>query len=115
MSSDSTTNTTTALTPLTSKIDYLKISNADGLHIIEASASWCAQCKAIAPEIEKMISEYPKAKFYVFDVDEQPDIAQELGVRVMPTFNIFKDGDLMEGISGAKVKPLREAVEKNLS
>lgn len=113
MSAD-TIATTSKLTTLDSKSSYLKISNADGLHIIEASASWCAQCKAIAPEIEKLSSEFPKANFYVFDVDEQPDIAQELGIRVMPTFNLFKDGDLMDGISGAKIKPLREAIEKNL-
>lgn len=111
MSSESTSH---SLTTLTSTTDYLKISNAEGLHIIEASATWCAQCKAIAPEVQKLIEEFPKAKFYVFDVDEQPDIAQELGIRVMPTFDLFKDGDLMEGISGAKIKPLREAVEKNL-
>lgn len=108
------TTTSSKLTTLTSKTDYLKISNADGLHIIEASAAWCAQCKAIAPEVEKLVSEFPKAKFYVFDVDEQPDIAQELGIRVMPTFNVFKDGELMEGISGAKIKALREAVEKSV-
>jgi thioredoxin 1 len=32
----------------------------------------------------------------------------------MPTFTIFKDGDIMEGISGARAKALREAIEKNL-
>jgi thioredoxin 1 len=114
MSSDPTTTSASKLTTLTSKTDYLRASNADGLHIIEASAAWCAQCKAIAPEVEKLATEFSNAKFYIFDVDEQPDIAQELGIRVMPTFNLFKDGDLMDGISGAKVKPLREAVEKNL-
>jgi len=87
--------------------------NADGLTIIEGVASWCPQCKAIAPEVEKMAHEFPNAHFYTFDVDEQPDIAHELGISVMPTFTIFKDGDIQEGVSGAKVKALREAVEKN--
>lgn len=106
--------TTTTPTPLTSKLSYLKISNADGLHIIQASASYCTQCKTIAPEVQKLVVEFPQAKFYLFDVEEQPDIAQELGIRVMPTFNIFKNGELMEGIVGAKMKMLREAVERNL-
>lgn len=52
--------------------------------------------------------------FNQFDVDENEDIAQELGVRVVPTFTIFKDGDVQEGVSGARPKALREAIEKNL-
>jgi thioredoxin 1 len=52
--------------------------------------------------------------FYQFDVDKSEDIAQELGVRSMPNFSIFKDGDIQEGVTGAKPKALREAIEKNL-
>lgn len=52
--------------------------------------------------------------FYQYDVDANEDIAQELGARVMPTFSIFKDGDIQDGVSGAKAKALREAIEKNL-
>jgi thioredoxin 1 len=114
MSKETTSTFTSALSTLDSKTAYLRASNADGMHIIEASAAWCAQCKAIAPEVEKLATEFSKAKFYIFDVDEQPDIAQELGIRVMPTFNLFKDGELMEGVTGAKIKALREVVEKNL-
>jgi thioredoxin 1 len=101
---------------LNSKVDYLRASNADGVCVIEGTASWCPQCKAIAPEVEKMANEYADkgARFYQFDVDKCPDIAQELGVRVMPTFTIFKDGDIQEGVSGARAKELREKVEGNL-
>jgi len=99
---------------LTSKVDYLRASNADGVSIIEGTAAWCPQCKAIAPEVEKMVSEFPDARFYKFDVDKCPDIAQELGISVMPTFTIFKDGNVQEGVSGAKPKVLREKIKGNL-
>lgn len=62
--------------------------------ILEGTATWCAQCKAIAPEVAKMVSEYPNVRFYVYDVEECEDVAHELGVRSMPTFSIFKDGDI---------------------
>lgn len=63
-----------------------------------------------------MASEYEgKATFYTFDVDTNPDVAQELGISTMPTFVIFKDGDLMGNVSGAKAKELREAVEQNVA
>jgi thioredoxin 1 len=103
-----------AIQVLSSKVDYLKAANADGLTIIEGIASWCPQCKAIAPEVTKLAAEFPKAHFYTFDVDENPDVAQELGVSTMPTFTIFKDGDLQESVGGAKIQALKAAVEKNL-
>ncbi|KAF2429169.1 thioredoxin-like protein [Tothia fuscella] len=94
--------------------DYLKAANADGLTIIEGTAAWCGQCKAIAPEVDKLAIEFPKANFYTYDVDSNPDVAQELGVSSMPTFTIFKDGDLEDSVTGAKIKELRAAVEKYL-
>ncbi|KIW00208.1 uncharacterized protein PV09_08248 [Verruconis gallopava] len=101
---------------LDSKQAYVRAMNADGLTVIEGTAAWCAQCKAIAPEVDKLAEEYAEkgVSFYQFDVDENEDIAQELGVRVMPTFTIFKDGDIQEGVSGARPQALREAIEKNL-
>ena len=100
---------------LTSKVEYLRASNADGICIIEGIAAWCPQCKAIAPEVEKMVSEFPDARFYKFDVDECPDIAHELGISVMPKFTIFKNGDVQEGVSGAKPKDLREKIKGNMN
>ena len=54
------------------------------------------------------------AKFYKIDVDEVPDVAQELGVRAMPTFMLFKNGDKIEEVVGANVAALEAAVQKNL-
>jgi hypothetical protein len=41
-----------------------------------------------------MVAEYPDVRFYLYDVEECEDVAQELGVRSMPSFSIFKDGDI---------------------
>ena len=79
--------------------------------ILEGTATWCAQCRAIAPEVAKMVTEYPNVKFYLYDVEECEDVAQELGVRSMPSFSIFKDGDIQEGVTGAKPKEIRKAIE----
>lgn len=64
--------------------------------------------------MDKLAEEDAKkgVSFYQFDVDENEDIAQELGIRQMPTFSIFKDGDIQEGITGARPKALREAIDK---
>ena len=95
---------------LKSRNEYLKASNADGVAVLEATATWCSQCKAIQPFVDKMINKYPEARFYKYDTDTATDIAQELGANQMPTFHIFKDGDLVDGITGAKAKELEKAV-----
>jgi len=50
--------------------------------------------------------------FIKLDVDEVPDVAQELGIRAMPTFLIFKDGEKVGEIVGANPPALKAAIEK---
>jgi len=61
-----------------------------------------------------MAAEYPSVRFYTYDVEEAEDIAQELGVRQMPTFSVFKDGEYVEGVTGAKAGEVRKVVEGSL-
>ncbi|KAF2108729.1 thioredoxin-like protein [Lophiotrema nucula] len=105
---------TSEIPVLDSKTAYLKAVMYEGVTVLEGTATWCAQCKAIAPEVQKMISEFPDVKFYTYDVEETPDIAQELGVSQMPTFSVFKDGDIQEGVTGAKPTELRKVIKENL-
>ncbi|KKZ62712.1 thioredoxin 1 [[Emmonsia] crescens] len=81
------------------------------LIVIDCFATWCGPCKAIAPKLVEFSEAYPNVGFYKVDVDECPDIAQELGVRAMPTFIFFKDGQKVDEVLGA-VPPAIEAVIK---
>ena len=62
--------TTSKISKLDSLQSYLKASNEDGVCIIEGTATWCGQCKAIAPEYEKISAEFSNVRFYQFDTDE---------------------------------------------
>lgn len=77
-------------------------------------ATWCGPCKTIAPRIVEMSNKYPDARFYKLDVDEVPDVAQELGVRAMPTFFVFRGGEKVGEVVGANQKALEALVEKQL-
>lgn len=59
-----------------------------------------------------MSDEFTGAHFVKLDVDEVPDVAQELGIRAMPTFIIFKGGEKIAEVVGANPKALVAAVEK---
>jgi thioredoxin 1 len=60
-----------------------------------------------------MSDEFPDARFYKLDVDDVPDVAQELAVRAMPTFILFKNGEKVSEIVGANPKALKAAIEAN--
>ena len=59
-----------------------------------------------------MSNVYPSARFYKIDVDEVPDVAQELAIRAMPTFMLFKGGEKVAEIVGANEKALEAAIVK---
>ncbi|CBX94285.1 similar to thioredoxin [Plenodomus lingam JN3] len=103
--------TTTPIPTLHSKSDYLRAITHEGVTILQGTATWCEKCKLIAPEVQKMVAEYPNVRFYTYDVEECEDIAQELGVRQMPSFSVFKDGDIQEGVTGARAGEVRRAIE----
>lgn len=52
--------------------------------------------------------------FAKIDVDAVPDVAAELGIRAMPTFMLFKDGEKVEELLGANPQGLQTLVEKAL-
>lgn len=56
--------------------------------------------------------QYPSAHFIKVDVDDVPDVAQEVGVRAMPTFIIFKNGEKVGEVVGANPPALKAAIEK---
>ncbi|MDO5521614.1 MAG: thioredoxin [bacterium] len=71
------------------------------LAIIDFSASWCGPCKMLAPVLEQIADELEgKAKFYNVDVDENPDLAMEYGIRNIPALIILKDGEKIDSQVG---------------
>lgn len=93
---------------------FKKVISSDKIVVIDFWATWCGPCKMIGPIFEK-ISDTPaseKVDFYKVDVDEQSQIAQEVGVRAMPTFVFFKNGEKIETIVGADPSKLQAAVTK---
>jgi thioredoxin 1 len=65
--------------------------------------------------VHRFSNAYPTAKFYKLDVDQVPDVAQELGVRAMPTFLLFKNGEKLSEVVGANPKALEAAIKRGLS
>ncbi|EAW13003.1 thioredoxin family protein [Aspergillus clavatus NRRL 1] len=85
--------------------------------IVDCSATWCGPCKAISPVFQRLSNQpdFQNAKFYEIDVDELSDIAAELGVRAMPTFMFFKDGQKVNEVVGANPPALENAIKAHVA
>ena len=85
-------------------------------YLIDLWAPWCGPCVMVAPIVEKIAERYTgKIKVGKLNVDEAPQIAMKYGVRAIPTFLIFKDGEVAErGIGLQPEEELAAVVDRVL-
>ena len=70
--------------------------------LVEFSAVWCGPCKQVEPDLIALMHELEgKAKVVKVDVDKCPALAQELQIKSVPTFMVFKGGRIAGGQPGA--------------
>ena len=79
----------------------------EGITLVDFWAEWCGPCKMIAPILEEVSEEFEgKVKIAKLDVDSNPVSSAKYGIRSIPTMLTFKDGKMVEGISGAVPKQI---------
>ena len=70
-----------------------EVIDADRPVLLDCWASWCRPCLMLAPELEALALEEPeRLKIAKLDCDEQPELAQLLGISLLPTMLLFVDG-----------------------
>lgn len=73
--------------------------------LVDFYATWCGPCKMVAPFVEELSDEMKgKAKVVKVDIDQSDDIASQYNIRSVPTLMFFKDGKVVDQISGAVPK-----------
>lgn len=73
--------------------------------LVDFWAEWCAPCRLVAPVLEEIASENPgKIQIAKLNIDENPEVGRQYQVLKIPTLLLFKDGELVKQIIGAKPK-----------
>ena len=81
--------------------------------LVEFWATWCGPCQRVAPILEDLANDVKDlAKIGKLDVDEEYEIADELGIMSIPTIVVFKDGKVHQSTIGVQSK---ETLRKLLS
>lgn len=84
--------------------------------LVDFWAQWCGPCKAIAPILEELAADYDdKVRIVKIDVDANPNLAAQYGIRSIPTLFVFKNGEKVDNIVGLQQKPqLAALLDKHL-
>ena len=84
--------------------------------LIDFWADWCSPCKMLLPVLDKLVREYAgQVLLAKVDCDELQPIAEQFGVRSLPTVILMKDGQPVDGFVGAQPESaVRQLLEKHL-
>ena len=82
-----------------------EVLSADKPVLVDFWADWCGPCRMIAPSVEQIAEDYDGSiKVAKVDVDDNPAIPGRYGIVGIPTLMLFKDGEVVERITGALPK-----------
>ena len=85
--------------------NFNQIVSDENPTLVDFWAEWCGPCKMMHPVFDSLSKQYPNVRFARVNVDLNQNIAMRFGVQSIPTFIMFKSGQIVDKMMGAVGAP----------
>ena len=93
--------------PATDQTFEQQVLHADTLVLVDFGDPWCPPCRAISQALEAVAGDYPDdIRLVQVNTMENPRLAAEYSIMALPTIVVFKDGQVIDRMEGARPKSL---------
>ena len=78
--------------------------------MVDFWAEWCGPCRAVGPILDQIAAEHSeKLSIVKLNVDDNPETAMKYGISSIPAMKVYRGGEVVKTVIGAKPKPALEA------
>lgn len=81
-----------------------EVINSEKPVLVDFWAAWCGPCRMVGPIVDEIAEERDDIVVGKVNVDEEPELANEYGIMSIPTLLVFKNGEVVKQLMGAKPK-----------
>lgn len=86
------------------------VLNSKDTIMVDFWAEWCGPCRAVSPILDQIAQEHAdKIKIVKLNVDDNPQMAMRYQITSIPAMKVFRGGEVVKTVIGAKPKPAIEA------
>ena len=87
-----------------------EVLNSSDTIMVDFWAEWCGPCRAVSPILDAIAAEHAdKIKIVKLNVDDTPQMAMKYQITSIPAMKVFRGGEVVKTVIGAKPKPALEA------
>jgi thioredoxin 1 len=87
-----------------------EVLNSSETIMVDFWAEWCGPCRAVSPILDAIAAEHAdKLKIVKLNVDDNPQIAMKYQITSIPAMKVFRGGEVVKTVIGARPKPALEA------
>lgn len=92
--------------------EFKKIIKSGKLVVVDFFANWCGPCKRMSPLFEELADQNPETLFISVDVDVNQETSEAESITALPTFRLYRDGEMLSESVGSNRDNLRLLVKQ---